>query len=200
MNRWFTSDWHLGDDRFEIMQRPFKTKEEHIDVIIKNHNSVVGKNDLVYVIGDVVYKKCEDPEKYIKMIDKMHGKKILIKGNHDIFNPKLYEPHFDEIFDDGDGTEISFGKEKFYLNHYPYGGSEDMFNLVGHIHGLWKVQLNMLNVGLDVNHYHPMSEETVKFYHDAIMNYYDKDCFAGYLKPNEVFRNKRGKKKSSLEA
>jgi len=31
MKRWITADWHLGEDRFAIMQRPFKEQREMIE-------------------------------------------------------------------------------------------------------------------------------------------------------------------------
>ena len=31
MKRWITADWHLGEDRFQIMQRPFATAQMHVD-------------------------------------------------------------------------------------------------------------------------------------------------------------------------
>jgi hypothetical protein len=33
-----------------------------------------------------------------------------------------------------------------HLNHYPINGVKDHLNIVGHIHSLWKVQRNMINV------------------------------------------------------
>ena len=54
---WFTSDWHLGETRMDLMGRPFSGPEEMFQVILKNYNSVVGDNDVVYILGDVCYKE-----------------------------------------------------------------------------------------------------------------------------------------------
>jgi len=61
-----------------------------------------------------------------------------------------------------------------------------MFNICGHIHGLWKVQRNMINVGVDAWHFIPVSEEQIIFYMNGIKKHYDANVFAGELEPNNV--------------
>ena len=60
MKTWITADWHLGEDRFELMGRPFTSRDQHIDTLINNHNAVVGADDTVIVVGDVCYQKAPD--------------------------------------------------------------------------------------------------------------------------------------------
>ena len=196
MNIWFTADWHLGEERFDLMQRPFTDVQKHCDVIIDNYNSVVKPEDLTYVLGDVIYQKA-DPRKYLPMVEKMNGRKILIRGNHDIpFSDEQFSPYFEEIHPDGSGIQLDVNGVSCYLTHYPSTGMRQKFNLVGHIHGTWKVQLNCLNVGLDVNYLYPMPASTVAFYFTAITRHYDDDVFASYLGINDMFRESRGKKNS----
>jgi len=57
METWITADWHLGEDRFKIMNRPFSTAQEMVDTLVENHNKLVDPDDLVYMVGDVVYQK-----------------------------------------------------------------------------------------------------------------------------------------------
>jgi len=73
--------------------RPFTTIEEHDETMITNWNSVVRPVDKVYVMGDVVMKA----KKQISIMDKLNGKKVLIKGNHDIGELKVYLPYFYDI-------------------------------------------------------------------------------------------------------
>ena len=80
MKTWLTADWHLGETRFELMGRPFKTTDEHNATIIERHNSLVQPDDVVIVVGDAVYQKA--PE-YLPLVAKLNGKKVLIRGNHD---------------------------------------------------------------------------------------------------------------------
>ena len=71
------------------------------------------------------------------------------------------------------------------VNHYPEHGSKEMFNIVGHIHGLWRVQWNMINVSTDAWNYTPVSEDTIKFCMNAIDKFYDINVFAGELDINK---------------
>ena len=53
----FTSDLHFGHEnvlRFD--NRPFETVEEMDEELINRWNDKVGKGDLVYVLGDLIWK------------------------------------------------------------------------------------------------------------------------------------------------
>ena len=80
----FTSDIHFGQEnviRFD--GRPFATVEEMDAELIRRWNAKVGKGDLVYVLGDFIWKtRNEDAPSLIKSLN---GQIILIKGNHDRF-------------------------------------------------------------------------------------------------------------------
>jgi len=61
---------------------------------------------------------------------------------------------------------------------YPAHAVADRFNIVGHIHGLWKVQPNMVNVGVDAWHFRPVSEQEIRFVYDAMRTgKYDENVF-----------------------
>ncbi len=200
INKFFTADWHLGETRLELAGRPFKTPEEHVETIVANHNKMVKPDDIVYVVGDVLYQGTHDPHRWLQYVGVMNGRKILIRGNHDRpFNDDLFAPYFTNIVEDGGGIElvVSQGEEMSlatWVTHYPTQGRADRFNIVGHIHGIWKVQLNMLNVGVDVHHFYPVPEHKILFYHDAICKYYDEDAWVGYNPVNASYREERGKK------
>jgi calcineurin-like phosphoesterase family protein len=195
MRRWITADWHLGEDRFKIMQRPFASRKEMVEKLISNHNSMVGPHDDVYVLGDVCYQKT--PE-FLSEVSRFKGNKILVRGNHDrIFKDEDLKPYFSKIIDEGQGIEIEVGTNKCYLTHYPTCGRKDIFNLVGHIHSAWKFQLNMYNVGVDVHHFCPIDiDEQVPFVLEAINSFYDEDVFIAYNEINSAYKNTRGCKPS----
>ena len=196
MKRWITADWHLGEDRFAIMQRPFKTQMEMIEYLIQKHNEVVSPEDLVYVVGDVVYQKY--PE-FLEYVDKFNGRKYIIRGNHDrVFTDiQLLGVFDDEPTNEGKGIELEVAGIPCYLTHYPSQAVKDRFNLVGHIHGAWKYQLNMFNVGIDANHFIPHNlDEVVPFAYKACCEFYDDDVWAAYNEVNTQFVGKRGKKGS----
>lgn len=200
LNKWLTSDWHFGETRFDLMQRPFTDVYEHCELLIKNHNSLVSKNDLVYFLGDVLYQKA-DPVEFLPMIGRLNGTKILIRGNHDApFTDEQFQPYFKEIIPDGKGMELDVSGVQCYLTHYPSAGRTDRFNLVGHVHGSWRVQLNMLNVGLDAHYLYPVPFTNIPFHHTAITKYFDQDTFAGYLDVNRSFEATRGRKSSYLDS
>ena len=80
----FTSDLHFGHEnvlRFD--DRPFETVEEMDEELINRWNDKVGKGDLVYVLGDLIWKTAINEA--VQIIKRLNGQIILIKGNHDRF-------------------------------------------------------------------------------------------------------------------
>lgn len=178
MAKFFTSDQHFSDNRFNLFYRPFKTVEEQDNHIIQMWNSVVGVDDDVFHIGDAATS-----DEGLECIKKLNGRKHLIMGNYDVpRNKELLEEVFDTI-QDGMYMSLSNGKA-VYLNHYPGNAKADMFNIVGHIHSLWKVQRNMINVSVEAWNYTPVSEEQILFCMNAIDKFYDEHVFAGELEAN----------------
>lgn len=186
---WLTSDLHLGEDRFAIMNRPFTTADEHNQCLLKLHNAVVGKDDLVHLVGDAVYKNAPQ---YIPMLKEFNGHKILYVGNHDNGLIKELTPYFDDIVPEGDGRVLEIDGRKYWLTHYPTQGRKDMFNLVGHVHGAWKFQLNMINIGVDANHFRPTPTTAIPGMFTAIEKFYDRDVWVGNEPVNQEFVGKRG--------
>lgn len=190
MKRWITADLHLGENRFEIMQRPFKEVHEHITHLMYNHNQLVKPDDEVIIVGDVCYKERPD---CLKFVADFNGHKTLIRGNHDrVFTDDQLRPYFDLIVKEGDGIELDLGFPT-YATHYPTRGRPDRFNLVGHIHSSWKVQLNMLNFGVDVNHFRPLDLDKIRFFLQAISDFYDDDVWVGNHPINLDYSSSRGK-------
>jgi len=199
MKTYFVSDWHLGEDRFELMQRPFKTVDEHNKHLIDCHNELVKPEDTVYFIGDVIYQKA-DASKFLPLIAKFNGKKTLIRGNHDRhISDEDFKPYFERIVPEGDGIALTVGEIRCWLTHYPTCGKVDMFNIVGHIHGIWKLQLNSLNVGVDANHFRPTPADRIPFFMKAVTEFYDMDAWAGYVDVNAKHTATRGKKTSYFQ-
>lgn len=176
--KWFISDTHFGDDRFDLFYRPFFSVEEQDNHLIQKWNSVVAPDDDVYLIGDAATS-----DEGLQNIKKLNGKKHLIMGNYDVPRDiKILEEVFDTIQESMYMT-LSNG-ETVYLNHYPGNAQSDMFNLVGHIHSLWKVQRNMINVSVEAWNYTPVSEEQIMFCMNGIRKFYDIHVFAGELEAN----------------
>ena len=57
MKTFFTSDLHFGHERvIKFDNRPFKSVEEMNEELIKRWNNKVDRGDLVYVLGDMIWK------------------------------------------------------------------------------------------------------------------------------------------------
>lgn len=173
MANWYTSDWHLNETRIKAFNpffRPFDSIEEQNEVIISTCNRFVKEDDTLYHLGDVSIDLDG-----IKLLDKLNAKKrILIVGNYD--EDKL--PELSKYFDDVQmRMTVNIGGQDYRLNHYPASADKNVMNIVGHIHGLWKVQPGMINVGVDAWHFRPLDDNTIQFVTTAIEKYYDANVF-----------------------
>lgn len=131
-NVFFTADSHFGhlgvcqflrDDGSKL--RPFSTAEEMDEVLIARWNERVKPEDKVYHLGDVVINR-----RAMKTLYRLNGDKVLIKGNHDIFDLKEYLKHFRDIR----GYHVMGG---MILSHIPiHEESLGRFgvNVHGHLH------------------------------------------------------------------
>ncbi len=167
MNYWFTSDLHLGHGAIiEYCNRPFKDSFDMNDRIIHNWNQRVKKEDVVFHIGDFCFKHSlsvtklleQKPLKAKEWEEKLNGKIIFIKGNHD--NNNSCKTNIRNI-------KIEFGGHLLNLVHKPeHADFSVKINLVGHVHNAWKFQrrfnnesqyTDCINVGIDVNDFRPQS-------------------------------------------
>lgn len=80
----FTSDLHFGHENvLKFDNRPFADVDEMDAELIRRWNAKVGKGDLVYVLGDMIWKTRNGDAS--SLIKSLNGQIILIKGNHDRF-------------------------------------------------------------------------------------------------------------------
>lgn len=191
--KWLVSDQHFGESEkmFRIRNRHvlFSTVEGQNDFIVRRHNEVVGPDDIVWIVGDIV---CKNNPEALPQIARLNGRKVLFRGNHDVFTDEQYAPYFEEIVAEGDGKIIEINGLQCWVTHYPSQGREDMFNIVGHVHSPWQFQLNMLNVGVDVHHFTPVPTADVPFWFKKITDFSDDDIYAAYAANNAAYRGKRG--------
>ena len=136
VNRFVISDHHLGHtnswEKFKLSDgsplRPFTSTEEMNETMIEQHNAKVKEQDTVYFLGDVVINK-----KYLELVKRMNGRKILIRGNHDIFKDEDYRAvGFEQIH----GVRVFV--DKFILSHIPLHpdcvSERFRVNVHGHLH------------------------------------------------------------------
>jgi len=161
-----TSDTHfshagvcqfLRDDGSPL--RPWDDVEQMNEDLIDRWNSVVGENDKVYHLGDVAI-----PRRGLACLERLNGRKILIRGNHDIFKLSDYTKYFADIR----GCHYL---DKYILTHIPvhpcnlvrYKG-----NVHGHLHyrsvlnASGTPDLRYLCVCVEHTDYTPISWDVVK--------------------------------------
>lgn len=177
-NLFFTSDTHLQHfNIIEYCNRPFKTRDEMDSTIIKNWNSVVGKEDYIFVGGDFCFG-AKSSWKYL--VDALNGIKFLTVGNHDKNVSGNWEYTVDGwvniIVKD---PEIDDG-QRITICHYPmlswYQSHRGSWQLYGHVHGKLEnksladdgfdirkaVTPRQLDIGVDVHNFTPLSYQQVK--------------------------------------
>lgn len=128
----YISDTHFGHSgiiRYD--NRPFMTVEEMDETIIQRWNDVVSDIDMVYVLGDFSWYKEEET---LKILDRLSGRKVLIKGNHDRISPKVARKFMRVC----DYLEIKDNGQRVILSHYPMpfwnGQFRNTVHLYGHVH------------------------------------------------------------------
>lgn len=163
MNIWFTADTHFGNPSIaKLCPQRYNTQGEYTDeMMIASWNATVGKDDIIYVLGDFCFAK--DPTPYIK---KLNGYIKLIPGNHDEFiKPRYLKKWYNQYYHQlhkGDNLkfeilqpyhELRYNKTKFVLCHYPIahwnGADKGTIHLYGHVHGVFKISGKAMDVGVD---------------------------------------------------
>lgn len=140
--------------------RNFSNITEHDEHIIAQHNKVVRTNDKVYFLGDVTFHN-----KYLYLLGRMNGEKVLIKGNHDILKISQYVQYFKDI-------RAYHFLDKYILSHIPIH-PESFSRWDGNIHGHLHDKLvggahgqpdkRYVNVSMEqLDNYTPISLEEVK--------------------------------------
>jgi len=132
MNIYIISDTHFF--HYNIIGycgRPFKSEKEMNTTMIKRWNSTVKEEDLVIHVGDVILSN--KTKYFAELIQKLNGRKILVRGNHDRKSIHWYLTHgFDFVCDKFTIGHIIFThrpikKQDFLLMPYK-------LNIHGHIH------------------------------------------------------------------
>jgi calcineurin-like phosphoesterase family protein len=179
MTIFFTSDLHLGHERIiDLCGRPFENVNDMNDTIVNNWNLVVNDDDTVFVLGDVALGKIDES---LQLINKLRGHKLLVPGNHD----RCWSGHkkvrpIDIVRYRNVGFTILDNVsyyQRWKLCHFPTAGdsyTEDRYPefrpkldsnewlIHGHVHTMWQILNNQINVGVDVWNFFPVSEAQIR--------------------------------------
>ena len=114
---YYISDCHFFHQNIlRLTNRPYNTVEEMNEDIISRWNSRVTNDDDVYILGDMFFK-FDDIQQVKDILNRLNGKKHLIKGNHDRFLKQIRWQDYFESFDLY--KEIADGDRCVILFHYP---------------------------------------------------------------------------------
>ena len=164
--KYFTSDLHFGHKNIiKYEGRPFGSVAEMDEALIQKWNSKVKKEDEVYILGDFGFV---NGERANELLDRLNGRKYLIKGNHDY--SFLKDKNFDR-------TKFEWIKDYACINdcgtilcmfHFPIAvwdrQHHGAIHLYGHVHSnkdghhplLFDLE-NAYNVGCDVHNFEPVT-------------------------------------------
>ena len=164
---YFTSDTHFGHDReFLWGPRGFSNHVDHDKEVIRRWNEVIGPDDIVYHLGDVMLG---DKEYGISCLRQLNGHIKIIPGNHDTQTRLDLYRMVENVEVLGLAEMIKYKKYHFYLSHHPTMTSNlekapylrmHLINLYGHTHQQTQFYNGipfMFHVGLDSNNNTPIS-------------------------------------------
>jgi calcineurin-like phosphoesterase family protein len=127
-----TSDTHFGHtgvchftNKDGSKMRPWTDPNEMDEEMVKRWNETVRPNDKVYHLGDVVINR-----KALKIMHRLNGDKVLIRGNHDIFRDDEYREHFRELR----AYHVMNGMILSHIPIHPESLGRFGTNIHGHLH------------------------------------------------------------------
>lgn len=113
---WYTSDIHFGHENvIGFCDRPFIDKEEMKEKIIENWNKLVNPGDLCIFVGDIFFYHTAEEMK--NTLSRMNGRKVLVKGNHDLTPRKMMNAGFEICVEE---MVMTISGERVIISHYPF--------------------------------------------------------------------------------
>lgn len=166
---WFTSDTHFGHANIiTYSRRPYKDVAHMNEALIQNWNALVQPEDTIYHLGDFAMGPKTEHQSFFR---RLHGRKVLVRGNHDQSHEKMIAMGWDEVSITRE--EVIEGKV-VYMAHVPVGNDPYAgrfykteftpdppkyfdFWFAGHVHEKFRRRGKVVNVGVDVWGYGPVS-------------------------------------------
>lgn len=161
-NVYFTGDQHFFHKNvISFCNRPFNNVKQMNSSIISNHNEVVKPGDICYHLGDLAFIPKSQTQKLENIVGSLNGTNILIMGNHDEVHPFTYmNMGFASVH-----TSLELPEDKrFNLIHDPAASiiDKNKYWIHAHLHDMYRILNNCVNVGVDVWNQYPVSLETIQ--------------------------------------
>lgn len=166
----WTSDLHLNDEYFIThTAHMFKSMVEYHNRLTFNWNRKVSNNDTVYILGDVG----NFTETTEFMLQHLHGNKVLVEGNHDLWEAKHYTIFF-RVYTFP--VVVPINGTLVLASHYPLNSFEEDYDICihGHIHSYENTSLptrrdyalndKLFNCAISLNNWEPVTLE--ELYHN----------------------------------
>lgn len=136
--------------------------------LIDNWNKTVPEDGIVVHCGDFTLIHKENLSEYHKLFNKLNGKILLCRGNHDRI-PIIIEPD-GKLIASVDIAMLNVDGVKIIASHYPLLAYPSDYQVFGHIHTLSdgtcygldgdvndRLRKTQYDVGVDQNGYKPIS-------------------------------------------
>ncbi len=155
LDTWIISDTHFFHENIgRYCNRP----ENWQELIIKNLNDLISPDELVLHLGDFSFGKRSN---FDLLTEQLHGKIILIRGNHDRLSRIRYESRGVTIVNEPIYVKLD-EKAKIIFSHWPVVPLDDgLINIHGHIHNSPPppegsvLGPNHINMSVEVRDYRP---------------------------------------------
>ena len=169
MQKFFTSDLHIGHKTIYQYRDIFNSQKEHDDYMI-NKILALGKRDILYVLGDFIFD-CDDCDEIIERLKHKKCRIIVIMGNHDSL--RLHNEDIFEIY------RPLVSHKGCWLSHMPIHPNEFRYRKLsvhGHLHDRKVMDIHddeqedirYFNVNIDCNLYEFVPVERINFRKDYI--------------------------------
>ncbi|MDX0532944.1 hypothetical protein GOL26_28885 [Sinorhizobium medicae] len=155
--KWYTADLHFGHSKIRDycpQTRNFTLIEEMDIAIMWRVQERVGKDDILYILGD--FAVCGDEEYVRHCFNMLPGRKILVLGNHDLDAKGRIRKDIANLPWDRPPTHaLSTTDEgcRIHMSHYAHrvwpGHRRGAYHLFGHSHGDLPPMGRSRDVGID---------------------------------------------------
>jgi len=179
-NIYTSSDQHFNHWNInEYCNRGFKDLKDMNETLIQNWNQTVKKEDIIILLGDLIFTKGES-KAIVDILKRLNGRKMLVVGNHD---RKSYSWYLSNGIDFLAERFIwRFNKKKILFIHDPKSISYRDYRtcdviLHGHRHDKGQFvskrkQCRIVNLSVEKTNYKPLN--LITLLNRLQQGYYDK--------------------------